>query len=503
MWCAVRVPTTSRAGALAETMIDYRRPALCVFALGLVGCQMVGPDYGGPPASTAETSKTFPSASAQDAAELVVSEPPAAWWQTLGDAELDALITQAMVANYDLQIAAANVAAAQAVLVQFETRRAPTIDAFGVMQGRRNSRALVPKVDAHDSLPTTISSTFGFDLAWELDLFGRVRRSIEAAAADLGSIAALRHDVLISVLAGVARAYLDLRGNQARLEVAERNVGVQQQTLDLVTLLNREGAATELDVARARTQLLASQATMPRLKAAVTAALNRLTTFTAQAPGALSDRLAAHQPLPAMPRFMAVGAPAALLRRRPDIQVAERALAGSSARIGVATAELFPTVSFGAQAGLGAAHLSNLVASGAPFFALGPSITWNLFDREAIYARIRAADSNATAALARYQATVTGALEEVDTAISAYRNERQRRTQLAAALESSREASALARLRYQEGIEDFLTVLDAERNLLQIEDQLAQSDIAVAQYLIDIHLALGGGWEAGEGAPAK
>jgi multidrug efflux system outer membrane protein len=466
----------------------------------LVGCQAVGPEYPGPPTSTADTAATYPSALPAAAADIATGESPEQWWQQLADAELNTLIDQAVHANYDLQIAAANVEAARAVLTQFTTRRAPTIDANGVVQGRRDAHALLPRGDVDDRLPTTISSTFGFDLAWEIDLFGRVRRSIEAATADLGSVAALRHDVLTSVLAGVARAYVDLRGNQARIDVAERNVTVQQQTLDLVTLLNREGAATDLDVARARTQLLASQATIPRLQAAVTTALNRLTTFTAQAPGALSGRLAARQPLPAMPAFVAVGTPAELLRRRPDIQVAERALAGASARIGVATADLFPTVSFGAQAGLGAAHLSNLVASGAPFFALGPSITWNLFDREATYARIRAADSNATAAVARYQATVTGALEEVDSAISAYRNERQRRTQLAAALESSREASALARLRYREGIEDFLTVLDAERNLLQIEDQLAQSDIAVAQYLIDIHLALGGGWETDEGA---
>jgi outer membrane protein, multidrug efflux system len=463
----------------------------------LAGCQAVGPNYAGPPASNADAA-SFPSVPPGAATEIALGESPEEWWQQLADAELNALINQAVSANYDLQIAAANVEAARAVLTQFTTRRAPTIDASGVVQGRRDAHALAPKGEVDGALPATISSTFGFDLNWEIDLFGRVQRSIEAATADLGSVAALRHDVLTSVLAGVARAYLDLRGNQARIEVAERNVTVQQQTLDLVTLLNREGAATDLDVARARTQLLASQATIPRLQAAVTAALNRLTTFTAQAPGALGHRLATRQPLPTMPSFVAVGAPAELLRRRPDIQAAERALAGASARIGVATADLFPTVSFGAQAGLGAAHLSNLVTSGAPFFALGPSITWNLFDREATYARIRAADSNATAAIARYQATVTNALEEVDSAISAYRNERLRRTQLASALAASREASGLARLRYREGIEDFLTVLDAERNLLLIEDQLAQSDIAVAQYLIDIRLALGGGWEVDE-----
>lgn len=474
-------------------------PVLILASAILVGCQTVGPDYAGAPASTATESDVFPSAVASGTSALTAREPPDAWWRQLADPELDALLAETVIANYDLQIAAANVAAAQAVLVQFRSRRAPTIDALGTVQGRRDAQALLPK-GADGSASTTLSSTFGFDLAWELDLFGRVRRSIEAAAADLGSIEAVRHAVMTSVLAGATRAYIELRGNQARIEVAERNVAVQQQTLDLVLLLNREGAATDLDVARARTQLLASQATIPRLQAASTTALNRLTTLTAQSPGALNQRLSPREPLPGMPAFVAVGSPADLLRRRPDIRVAERALAAASARIGVVTADLFPTVSFGAQAGVGAAHLSDLVSSGAPFFALGPSITWNLFDRETTYARIRAADSNATAALVRYQATVTGALEEADSAISAYRNERLRRVQLRDAAAASREASALALLRYREGIEDFLTVLDAERNVLQIEDQLAQSEISLAQYLIDIHLALGGGWQAAGGA---
>ncbi|MGE3389747.1 MAG: efflux transporter outer membrane subunit [Gammaproteobacteria bacterium] len=470
----------------------------------LGGCQAVGPDYAGPPATPADGAVTFPSAAVPaDAPPMPPGEPPAAWWKLLEDPELDALVAAAQDANFDLRIAAANVAAAEAVLAQVDTRRRPTANVGASTQMRRDPIAQFPRGDPDNPLPALPFTTLGFDLNWELDLFGRIRRSIEAAAADLGSLEAVRHDVLTSVLAGVARAYLDLRGNQARIEVAERNVAVQQQTLDLVVLLNREGAATDLDVARARTQLLASQATIPRLQAALTAALNRLTTLTAQTPGALTVRLAPRRPLPSMPAFVAVGAPGDLVRRRPDIRAAERALAGATARIGVATADLFPTVTLLGRAGLGASHLSDLASRGAPFFALGPSITWNLFDREAIYARIRAADSNAEAALVRYQAVVTGALEEVDSALSAYRQERQRRLQLNDALTASREASSLARLRYQEGIEDFLTVLDAERNLLQIEDQLAQSQIALAQALVDIHLALGGGWDAAGSGTGK
>jgi multidrug efflux system outer membrane protein len=304
--------------------------------------------------------------------------------------------------------------------------------------------------------------------------------------------------VQVALLAGVGRAYLDLRGSQRRLEVAERNVRVQQQTLDLVLLLDREGAATDLDVARARTQLLTSQATIPRLEAAVTNALNRLTTLTAQAPGALDETLRPRRPLPAVPAGIATGEPVDLLRRRPDILAAERALAAATARIGVATADLFPTISLVGRGGIAAAHFSDLFSTGGPFFALGPALTWNLFDREAIYARIRATDAGAAAALTRYQQAVTTALDEVDSGLNSWRHERARRAQLEEARTASLEASQLARLRYREGIEDFLTVLDAERNQLEIEDQLAQSEIALAQFVIDIHLALGGGWEANQ-----
>jgi multidrug efflux system outer membrane protein len=493
-------------GQAAADGAGYRRAArvfgLVLFGACLVGCHAVGPDFTGPPSTTADEAKTFPAAtparhsSTGPAPGFRADDPPAAWWALVKDPVLDSLIADAQRANYDLRIAAANVAAARALLDQTLTRRLPNLDANGAVVERRNASALFPGGRADKALPTTLFGTFGFDLTWEIDLFGRVQRSIEAAEAELGSNEALRQGVMVSVLAGVARAYIDLRGTQTRLDVAARNVRVQEQTLALVNLLNREGAATELDVARARTQLLASQATIPRLEAQRQAALNRLTTLTARPPGALDARLLTPRPLPAVPAFVATGDPAGMVRRRPDILAAEHALAGATALIGVATADLFPTVRFGALGGVGAAQLSNLGAPGAPFMTIGPTLVWNLFDRRAIYARIRAADSSADAALARYEQTVTRALEEVDSALSAYASELQRQQQLSSAHASSEEASRLANLRYREGVEDFLAVLDAERSQLEIEDQFAQSRIAVGQFLVDIHLALGGGWEA-------
>jgi multidrug efflux system outer membrane protein len=473
-----------------------RRLSGAVLLAMLGGCAAVGPDYQAPAQTDAQTIAAFPSAAALGTANaVVVSEPPEQWWQALHDPDLDALITQALAANTDLMVAIANVEAARAQLNQAQTRELPTADVDGTLRERRDAQAAQRKADAHNEAPTRSLATIGASLLWEIDLFGRVRRSVEAAAADLGSLEAVRNNVLRSLLSTVASSYIDLRGAQLRLDVAERNVAVQQQTLDLVLLLNKEGAATELDVARARTQLLTSQSTIPVQRAVARAALNRLTTLLSQPPGALDAQLTSSRPLPTLPELVAVGQPADLLRRRPDIQAAERALAAASARIGVATADLFPTVSLIGGAGVSASPIGNLAAAGAPFFTFGPALHWNIFDREAIYARIAQADSSAAADLARYQATVTQALEEVDSAVSGYGNERERQAQLIAAVAASRDAAQLAELRFKEGAEDFLTVLDAERSLLQLEDQQAVSAINVAQRLVDIQRALGGGWQ--------
>lgn len=470
--------------------------ASVVLLMLLGGCNAVGPDYQTPADSDVQALASFPSASeAATVSAVVASEPPELWWQGLHDPDLDALMAKALDANNDLRVAIANVEAARAQLRQVETRRLPNVDANGTVRERREAQAAQSKSDAHEQAPTRSFATIGVDLLWEIDLFGRVRRSVEAAAADLGSLEAVRNNVLLSLLSTVASSYIDLRGAQMRMAVAERNVAVQQQTLDLVVLLSREGAATELDVARARTQLLTSQATIPVQRAVARGALNRLTTLTSQPPGALDAELAGHRPMPNLPELVAVGQPADLLRRRPDIQAAERALAAASARIGVATADLFPTVSLIGGAGVSASPIGNLAAAGAPFFTFGPALRWNIFDRRAIYARIAQADSTAAAGMARYQATVTQALEEVDSAVSAYGNERERQAQLMAAVAASRDAAYLAELRFKEGAEDFLTVLDAERSLLQLEDQQAVSAITMAQSLVAIHRALGGGWQ--------
>lgn len=479
------------------------RYLLGALTLGLLGaCAAVGPDYTGPGESLAESTAAFPSAAIkspqQSTASVTIDTAPpvASWWLSFEDDTLNTLMSTAIVVNFDLRVASANLEAARASLREVGTRRLPTIDIGATAEERRQASAALVIADPDDRFPTTSFGELRADLAWEVDIFGRVRRSIEAAAADIEAVEAQRNDVAVAVLAQVARFYVDLRGAQVLLDVARRNVAVQQKTLELVELLNKEGAATQLDVARARTQLLRSQASMPSLHAEVTAALNRLTTLTARAPGTLASILGERNTLPTLPNMVAVGSPVELLRRRPDIRAAERALAAASARIGIATADLFPTITVGGTVGGGAAPASNLDSSGSLFFGLGPGLRWNLFNRDAIYARIKAVDSAAAANLVRYQRTVTTALQEVDTAIAAYHYERQRQQRLAQARDASHQASELARLRYREGVEDFLAVLDAERRLLETETEYARSRIAATQNLILIHLALGSGWDA-------
>lgn len=469
------------------------RHLLLLPALALAGCA-VGPDYAPKPVPE-QAVPAFPALAG--GGPLQPSEPPELWWTQLRDAQLDALIDRALRANYDVRVALANLESARAVLAQTQTQELPTVTANGSIQESRLQAAAQQPTDRQASARTATS--VGLGLTWELDLFGRVRRSVEAAEADLGQAEELRRDTLTVVAADTARAYVDLRGAQLRLDVARRNAQNQERTFGLTRTLRDAGRGTDLDIARAQAQLQNTLSTIPPLEAAITSARNRLSTLTATPLGALRQELDAPKPMPEVPPFLSTGDPAGLIRRRPDIRSAERALAGASARIGVATADLFPRVNLLGNIGLAATDPSRLLTGGAFGFGIGPSLTWTIFDREAIYARIRQSDAAADANLARYQKAISAALQEGDSALSNYARELNRRQQLAAAADSSRRAADLANQRYEAGVENFLTVLDSQRTLLQAEDLLAQSDIQIAQNLIAVYKALGGGWET---APA-
>ena len=415
------------------------------------------------------------------------------WWTLFEDSELNDLVEQAVEHNYDLKTAYANLEEARALYLESGLDLVPVINSrAGYTDQKRSFGAMNNRTFAPRELKLY---NIGFDAFWELDLFGRVRRSVEASDDEVDSQEASLRDLSVSLIAEVARNYFELRGLQNQLAVAQKNADNQAETAAITQARLVNGRGTELDTSRALAQLEATKAGIPPLKSAIQKTIHRLSVLTGQFPGALTEQLSRPAPLPKLPETIQIGSPAELLRRRPDIRIAERTLAASTARIGVATADLFPRVTFVGSIALEASSLSGIAASGSEAFSAGPRITWAAFDLGRVLARIDAADAHAEADLAQYQQTVLNALEETENALIQYNQERARRKLLAAAAEASQRAQELAHLRFNAGLSDFLTVLDIESRLLQDQSSLAQSETATATALAALYKALGGGWE--------
>lgn len=453
----------------------------------LSGCALVGPDHKLAPT---EVAGAFANASHRVFSSDAVDTR---WWRAFNDKELDRIVDLAVRRNHDRRIAAARLGEARALRRETGFDRYPTVTAEASYANERLSEASFPggrlterDRDLYDA---------GFDASWELDFFGRVRRSIEARSAEVAAMEASLRDVLVSLIADVARNYFELRGTQHQLAVGQRNAENQRQTLSLTVARLEGGRGTELDTARARAQLDATRAGIPPLEAAVRRAMHRLGVLTGSRPEALVAELEAPAALPDLPRLVALGRPEDLLRRRPDIRVAERNLAAATARIGVATADLFPRVTFIGSIALEASSFSGLGGSGSDAYSFGPSIRWAAFDLGRVRARIEVADTRAEADLALYERTVPTALEETENTLVTFGREQSRRDLLRTSAEASARAAELARLRFEDGVADFLTVLDAERTMLEAQDRLARSETDTAIALVAVYKALGGGWE--------
>ncbi len=461
--------------------------AIAIFVTLLAGCA-VGPNYRPPPA-------TAPNAFVNGVQNNVSSaESVVTWWKGFRDPQLDDLVQLSLTNNYDLRIATATVREARALrrFAQFDLL--PVVQADAGYQRSHASRAVTPFLPA-SALDTELYEA-GFDAAWELDFFGRVRRSIEASTAELQAAEANRRDVQVILISEVARNYFELRGAQNELAVAQRNVTNQRETLAITQARLEGGGGTELDVARARAQLNVTLATIPPLETATARAMHRLGVLTGQQPTALVDILKVPAPLPPLPGMVSIGSPEALLRRRADVRVAERRLAAATARIGIATADLFPRVTFNGSFALQATSISDLGKSGTDAWGFGPRITWAALDLGHVRARIRASDARAEAALSAYERVVLTVLEETENALVDFGREQVRRDFLNESAQASESAARLARQRFEAGATDFLTVLDAERVLLEATDQLARSQTRTATALVAVYKALGGGWEA-------
>jgi multidrug efflux system outer membrane protein len=445
----------------------------------------VGPNYQPPATKVAEK---FDGLESQTYA---ATDSVADFWQTFEDAALDKLVGDALIANYDLRIAMTRVKEARALRRDSAFDLAPSINAGGGYTKTRTASV--------QTLPGTARETeyydAGFDAFWELDFFGGVRRGVEASNAQLGAVQAAQRDAAVIVTAEVTRTYFELRGEQQQLDVAHRNVVNQRATLDLANVRLDAGSGTEFDTARAQAQLSATLGTIAPLEAAVARSIHRLSVLVGREPGALRAELAPPQNLPALPGVVPVGDPAGLLRRRPDIRIAERELAASSARVGVAVADLFPHVTFTGNAGYVATDSNGLGDRGSDGYTLAPGISWAIFDLGHVQARIGAAKARNEGALLRYEKTVLQALEETENSLVTHARARDRLVHDEDAVRASNTAAGLARVRYENGASDFLQVLDAERTLLESEDRLARSRTEAATSLIAVYKSLGGGWE--------
>jgi len=475
---------TDNPSLLADTRPASGFRTLLAFAASitiLAACQTVGPDYAAP--SNPVAIEKFPSGTG------LAGEPGSTpWWSEGTDPELARLISEGLAANLDLEEAAARVRASRALVRETGSLARPsaTLDASASANRQSVAATGFPGLTAEDRISPSVSVA----AAWEIDLFGRIARQIEGAEADAEALEASRQDLARLIAADIALAYLDLREADTRIDVAERNLANQRSTLELTGILAENGKASQLDLARARAQVASTEARLPQLRAQGVSAQNRLTTLLALEPGSLDSRLKQLAGLPQLPEVVLTGSPTSVISRRPDVRAAERNLAAAAARIGVATADLYPSISLTGSAGLSSADAEDFTSGDAISFGFGPRLTWNLFDRGAIYARIEQADANAAASLARFRQTVLLALEEVDTALAAYNEEAERTARLIEAREASAEAQELARARFEVGREPFLTVLDAERVLLAADDEVTASSAARLRAQIQLYRAV-------------
>jgi multidrug efflux system outer membrane protein len=457
--------------------------AAAAFAAAFSGACAVGPDYRPPAVAPAAIANV-------QGSDFAARDPEAAWWQEFSDPELDSLVRRALGTNLDLRIALARVHAARAVFVENAYDFAPHVP---LTAGYSKSDSQQPGFGT--ARYPIESASLGFDATWELDLFGHVRRSVEAARADLGAAQADLRGAEVSVAAEVARNYFILRGTQTRLEVARRNLDSERQSEDLTRVRYEGGRVTELDVERARARRLATEAGIPPLEASEKQAMYRLAVLLGERPGALDGELAPAEIRP-YARALPIGDTTALLRQRPDVGAAERRLAAASARVGVATADLFPRVTVTGFVGFLTGDIGHLFSTGgaddARAWSVSPGVSWPAFDLGSVRARLHGREAELDAAGAAYEQAVLAALEDTENSFVAYAKQQAALKSLVEQARASAHATTIAELQYRAGATDFLTLLDAQRTQLEAEDSVAQAQTAVNLGVVAIYKALGG-----------
>ncbi|WP_311270878.1 efflux transporter outer membrane subunit [Sphingobium sp. WCS2017Hpa-17] len=457
-----------------------------LLALALTACATAGPDYHGPEQSVATAPAATSAFHSGQSALFAQADLPDHWWQLYADPQLDSLIEQALAANTDMRQADANLAQAQAVLREAEAGRTISTSISG---GETLSRP--SGVTQH--LPGTIAYDLGLSASYPLDLNGRIRRAIEASNADVEASAAARDYVRVSVAAATARAYAQVCAANYSLGVNRKVVALQRDTANATRRLAKGGRGTAFDVSRAQAAVDSSAAALPAFEAQRQNGLYLLATLMGRPPADYPREVESCAALPTLRQPLPVGDGAALIRRRPDIRQAERAIAGDTARLGVATADLYPQVSIGGSVGL-SGPLRDFGSGSAFGFSLGPLISWSFPNRPVVRARIAQAEAAVQGDLAGFDGTVLEALRQTETALETYRRDAER----TAALERARDSAALSATQagklFRFGRGDFLSLLDAQRSLASAEVSAAAARTQLVQDQIALFLALGGGW---------
>ncbi|MDI1290984.1 MAG: efflux transporter outer membrane subunit [bacterium] len=464
--------------------------------IAISGCT-VGPDYQSPEISTPAAFHApgeKPEQATSAATNATASDVQlASWWTVMNDPMLSELVDRAISDNHDIRIARARTREARALRGATQSGLYPTVD---VGAGASRSRAS-EKTDAGffsgDSSDSTLFVT-GLDASWELDVFGGVRRGIEAADADLAASIENERDVLVSLISETALSYTELRGLQRRLYVVNESVRAQRESVELIDSRFRAGLSSELQVSQALAQLAIRESLRPGLQAAVRAAIYRLSVLIGKHPAELVAQLDPPGPIPTGPSEIPLGLPSDLLRRRPDLRRAERQFAAATARIGVETADLYPRFSLTGSFGFEASEFPDQFDMNARSWSFGPAVRWRLFDRREIKHQIAAAGARADQAFLAYDQAVLVALEEVEDSVVLFHQTQARRKSLEGAVAASQRAVDLATDRFTAEIDDYLNVLDGQKTLYDAQDELAQSELASATAVVAVYKALGGGW---------
>lgn len=463
-----------------------------LFMLLVTGCT-VGPDYQRPIANA-------PAQWSDNRSDSVTSQNDQVgeWWKLFHDAELDSLIKRAVMANLDLRIAESRVRQARAQQGFAEAEFWPTLSASGSYARQQQSK----KQPILGSLPNSSNIPFendvykaGFDATWEIDLFGGKRRAVEAATAELAAMEYGQRDVLVSLLAEVARYYALTRGAQRQLAILRDRIKAQEETVKITRSRVDHGSAAELELQRALALFASIQSQAPIIETSMQSAIHRLGVLLAQSPEALNTELSATASIPAPPPQVPVGLPSELLLRRPDVLRAERLLAAETARIGQVKADLFPKFSLTGSAGITSISASDFFLPGSRLWSIGPTVQWRIFDAGRVLASISAQTEAQDQALLNYQKIVLTSFEEVENALVAYAKEQEHCRLLDKEVSATQKAVELANQRYTKGWGSYLDLLDAQRTLYVSQDELVQSERAITLNLVSLYKALGGGWE--------